>query len=94
MMIKGNNAMRIKISADSTCDLPQEIIRRYDIGISPLYVVRDGESLRDGEEITPDDLYDHVRRTGRLCSTAAVSCGDYMDTFGEYLRELYGVSGS
>ena len=83
--------MKIKISADSTCDLPQEIIDRYNIGISPLYVVRDGESLRDGVEIVPDELYAHVRQTGRLCSTAAVSLGDYMDSFGEYLKEYDAV---
>ena len=52
--------MNIKISADSTCDLSPELIAHYDIGISPLYIVRDGESLVDGVDITPDEIYAHV----------------------------------
>ncbi|MGI6028397.1 MAG: DegV family protein [Candidatus Heteroscillospira sp.] len=83
--------MKIKISADSTCDLPQDVIDRYNIGVTPLYVVRDGESLKDGVEFTPDELYAHVRETGRLCSTAAVSYGDYMDVFDQWLREYDAV---
>lgn len=84
--IKDKLYMKIKISADSTCDLPQEIIDCYDIGISPLYVVKAGESLRDGLEICPDDIYAHVRAGGEPCSTAAVNVGDYLDSFGEYLK--------
>ena len=32
--------MKIKISADSTCDLSPELIARYNIGITPLYIIR------------------------------------------------------
>lgn len=34
--------MRIKISADSTCDLSPELIETYNIGITPLYIERAG----------------------------------------------------
>ena len=40
--------MKIKISADSTCDLSPELIERYHIGITPLYIIRGEETLRDG----------------------------------------------
>ena len=33
--------MNIRISADSTCDLSPELIEKYDIRITPLYIVRD-----------------------------------------------------
>ena len=56
--------MNIKISADSTCDLSPELVERYRIGIAPLYIVRDGESLVDGVDITPDEIYDHVAKGG------------------------------
>jgi len=84
-------SMKIKISADSTCDLPKEIAEKYNIGISPLYVVRDGVSCKDGVEITPDEIFRHFEKTGQLCTTAAVSYGDYLDTFGEYLKEYDAV---
>ena len=65
--------MNIRISADSTCDLSPELIEKYDIRITPLYIVRDGQSLVDGKDITPDEIYAHVNSGGGMCSTAAVS---------------------
>ena len=78
--------MNIKISTDSTCDLSPELIQRYDIGISPLYIVRDGESLVDGVDITPDEIYAHVEAGGSMCSTAAVSVYDYVEFFRKELE--------
>lgn len=57
--------MNIRISADSTCDLSPELIEKYDIRITPLYIVRDGQSLVDGKDITPDEIYAHVNSGGR-----------------------------
>ncbi len=75
--------MKIKICADSTCDLSPELIEKYDVGILPLYIVKDGVSLADGLEIRPQDIYDHVRGGGAMCSTAAVSVADYEAFFTE-----------
>ena len=83
--------MNIKISADSTCDLSPELIARYDIGISPLYIVRDGESLVDGVDITPDEIYAHVEAGGSMCSTAAVSVYDYEEFFHKELESADAV---
>lgn len=83
--------MNIKISADSTCDLSPELIQRYDIGISPLYIVRDGESLVDGVDITPDEIYAHVEAGGSMCSTAAVSVYDYVEFFHKELESADAV---
>ena len=83
--------MNIKISADSTCDLSPDLIARYDIGISPLYIVRDGESLVDGVDITPDEIYAHVEAGGSMCSTAAVSVYDYEEFFRKELESADAV---
>ena len=80
--------MKIKISADSTCDLPQSILEQYNIGITPLYIVRDGVDLVDGVDITPEDIYNHVAAGGDICSTAAVSVADYIKFF-EAQRQEY-----
>ncbi len=75
--------MKIRICADSTCDLSPELVEKYGIGILPLYIVRDGVSYADGLEISPQDIYDHVRGGGAMCSTAAVSVADYETFFTE-----------
>lgn len=73
--------MNIKITADSTCDLSREIIEKYNIDILPLYVVEDGKSLRDGVDISPEDIFDFVDKTGGSVSTSAVNTSDYINYF-------------
>ena len=75
--------MKIKICADSTCDLSPELVEKYDVGIIPLYIVKDGTSYADGLEITPQDIFAHVGGGGAMCSTAAVSVADYEAFFAE-----------
>lgn len=77
----------IKITADSTCDLPREFIEKYDISINPLYAVLGDKSLRDGVEVTPDDIYDFVAKNGQLPKTSAGSVDDYMTLFKKYVDE-------
>ena len=73
--------MKLLISADSACDLSAELLSAYHIAVTPLYVSFDGVSKRDGVECTAADILAHTARTGRLCTTAAVSIGDYADFF-------------
>lgn len=73
--------MNIKITADSTCDLSLEIIERYNIDILPLYVVEDEKSLRDGIDVSPEDIFDFVEKTGGSVSTSAVNTNDYINYF-------------
>lgn len=73
--------MKIKICSDSTCDLSEELLEKYDISILPLYVMKEDEEHRDGVDITPDDIYAFTNETGKLCTTAAISVQDYIDFF-------------
>ena len=41
----------IKIISDSTCDLSQEVLEKYDIDIIPLHIVKGNEELEDGQLI-------------------------------------------
>ena len=79
-------SLNIKISADSTCDLSPELVAAYGIGITPLYIVMDEQTLRDGLEVKPEDLYRRFRDTGKLCQTAAVNVSDYIAFFREQLE--------
>mgnify|MGYP002627188232 CR=1 FL=1 len=83
--------MNIRISADSTCDLSPELIERYGIAITPLTIIKDGKPYVDGVEITPDDIYQYVNETGKLCNTAAVSTGEYIDFFTSQLESADAV---
>ena len=83
--------MNIKILSDSTCDLPQELLEKYNITIIPLTVVKDGKDYRDGVNITPADIFNHVANGGDLCSTAAINVGEYTEWFSKYAPVYDGV---
>ena len=62
--------MKIRMTADSTCDLTPELIRKYDIGIVPLSVIIEGEVFHDGVDVTPRDIFRAVE-AGKAVRTAA-----------------------
>ena len=83
--------MNIKILSDSTCDLPQEVLEKYNITMIPLSVIKDGKNYTDGVDITPADIFNHVTAGGDLCSTAALNIGEYDAVFAKYAKEYDGV---
>ena len=83
--------MKIKITADSTCDLSPELVEKYNITIVPLYIVKGEESLKDGVEITPEDIFKYVDSGKGVCSTAAVNLSDYIEVFSEQLKSYDAV---
>ena len=83
--------MKIKIISDSTCDLPQEVLEKYDISMMPLTVIKDGQQFTDGVNITPAEIFAHVAAGGDLCSTAAINIGEYEEFFAKYSKEYDGI---
>lgn len=77
---------KVKICADSVCDLSEELKTRYGISVVPLYVNKGDETLRDGSEITQKDVFSYYRETGRLCTTSAVNVEDFTRFFKEQLE--------
>ena len=83
--------MKIKISSDSTCDLSKELLDAYNITLIPLSVIKDSKDYKDGVTITPAEIFAHVAAGGALCSTSAVSIGEYVDEFSKYVKEYDGI---
>lgn len=83
--------MNIKILSDSTCDLSPDLIRKYDIEILPLIVVKSDQEYFDGQTIVPQDIFDHVASGGSLCTTAARSVAAYQEAFAKYAADHDGV---
>jgi DegV family protein with EDD domain len=80
--------MKIKISADSTCDLPKEFVEKHNIGIFPLYIVTDeGKSYRDGIDITTPDVFAYTERSGKIAGTSAVTVTDYVERWLEWRQD-------
>lgn len=78
---------KIRISADSTCDLSPELVEKYDIAITPLKITLGDTDYTDQIDITPQKIYNYVAETGVLPKTAAVSVGTYTDVFTELKKD-------
>lgn len=79
--------MTVKITSDSTCDLSPELLRQYDVSITPLSVCCGERVGADGTEITPDDIYEYVHAEGKLPQTSAVNVADYMEEFHRWTKQ-------
>ena len=75
--------MSIKITATSTCDLPPELLERYQITMVPLYVSFGGNTYQDGVDASPEDIFRHVEAGGQLPTTSAGNIADYQELFSQ-----------
>ncbi len=72
--------MRIAISAESTIDLPKNILNEYDIHTLPFTLIMGDSSALDGE-ILPEKLFEFTDKTGILPKTSAVNEYQYFEHF-------------
>ena len=62
----------IRIVADSTCDLSQELLKKYDISIIPLCITLGEDTYLDGVDITPEEIYKWSNEHNTTPKTSAV----------------------
>ena len=62
----------IKIVSDSTCDLSQELTKKYEISIIPLCITLGEDTYLDGIDITPSEIYKWSDEHNATPKTSAV----------------------
>jgi DegV family protein with EDD domain len=72
---------KVAIVTDSTCCLPQELVREYDICVVPISINYEGKSYRDGIDISPNEVYRIMRKREALPTTSVPSPGDFLETY-------------
>lgn len=87
----GIHMSKIKITADSTCDIGAALIAAHDIAIQPLHIILDGETYDDGVDISPDDIYRTYDEKQILPQTAAPNPAEYEALFKEWVEAGYDV---
>lgn len=78
---------KVVITSDSSCDLSKELLEKYNIITSPLFVTMGNDTYLDGETITADELFEYVAKNGTLPKTAARSIGDYTAFFERFVND-------
>ncbi|MDR2655168.1 MAG: DegV family protein [Oscillospiraceae bacterium] len=83
---------KIILSADSTCDMPVELREKLDLHLFPLHVIiGDKQYTDDGIDITGQDIFRIYREKKLLPTTSAISVGEYVDYFKQFLDKGYEV---
>lgn len=77
----------IKIMADSTCDLSQEIVERYNIGIAPLNITIEDKTYRDKIDLTSDEFFERLPNLEELPTTAMPSPKAYIQIIEDAMKE-------
>ncbi len=83
--------MKIQITADSTCDLSQELYDKYNIKVIPFIVTLGEQSFYDGQNIKPEDIFNYFDKNKELPKTGARSPEDLKDFFEPFLKNGYEV---
>jgi len=86
--------MAIRIVIDSTSDVTQEIIDKFNIKMVPLTVNFEKESFLDKIELSSEHFFEKLSTTDKLPTTSQVSPGVFVETFSEILikgDEILGI---
>lgn len=73
--------MKIAIVTDSTADLPQEVIKKHDISVVPLYINIGDESYLDGVDMTREEFYKGLPGFKSHPTTAVPGIDAFADVF-------------
>lgn len=81
--------MGIRIITDTSCDLPEDILKQYDIDMIPLKVTfANGETFLDRYELPPDKFVHKMASSPLLPKTSAPDPVTFIEHYQQGLREV------
>ncbi|WP_018589150.1 DegV family protein [Terrisporobacter glycolicus] len=86
----------IKIVCDSISDLPQEILKKYNVDIVPLTVIFNNKEYLAGENLTTKDFYKMLRESDSMPKTSQATYVQFKSVFEKYDEntQIIYISGS
>lgn len=72
---------KIKIVTDSTVDLSQEVIEKYDIHVIPLSISVNGKTYLDRVELQPDEFIEEMQKSDELPKTSQPAVGSFIEMY-------------
>lgn len=85
-----NNAKlgRIALVTDTSCDIPDELVEKYNITLIPMHLHVMGKEYIDRLELKPDDFYNLFDQAGSSISTSQPALSAFTSAF-EDLSDTY-----
>lgn len=82
--------MKIAISAESAIDMPEDMLKKFDIKTTPLWVNMGGEMIADEQGLSYK-IFDYVNKSGILPKTAGASPEQFREHFENLLKDYDAV---
>lgn len=82
---------KVLILSDSTCDLSEELLEKYDIKIVPLYINIGDNIYQDLVELTTEKMYDLIAQNVGFPKSSATTPNDFEEVFRKYIDEGYDI---
>ncbi len=76
----------VSILSDSTCDLSEELLKKYDITTFPLHIHLGDREFADGINITPEEIYRWSDENKATPKTSALSPFEAQEVLGRLLE--------
>jgi DegV family protein with EDD domain len=78
---------QIVLSADTPCDIGEELKLRYAVSLYPLHIILNEKQYTDGLDITSAELYEAWWKHKLLPRTAAINPEEYQSYFQKFLDQ-------
>ena len=82
---------KVILSADSTCDLGEELKARYDVQYYPFHVILEGKDYQDNVDIHIEDIFQAYYDRKALPRTAAINVEEYVEYFRPWVDQGFDV---
>ncbi|MDQ0272000.1 DegV family protein [Cytobacillus purgationiresistens] len=82
---------KIKIITDSTADLSNEIIEKYNITVVPLLIHINGQTYQDRVDITPSEFIELMKESDELPKSSQPPTGVFLELYDRLHEEGYEI---
>jgi DegV family protein with EDD domain len=81
----------VALVTDSTCDLPDELVRRLGVVRVPLKLTIDGREYRDGVDMTAIEFYRRLSAASRLPTSSQPTVSEFGEVYRRLLERHEGI---
>ena len=82
---------KVVVVTDSSATVPESLVQELGIRVVPILLNMDGQTYRDGDDITPGDVYRWLRANKHLPTTSAPSVGDFLRVYAADSQQAIGI---
>lgn len=83
--------MKVKIVTDSTVDLSDEDLQKYDVHVVPLSITIEDEQYLDRVNITPSQFMEKMKSSKELPKSSQPPVGEFVKVYEQYAEEGYEI---